>query len=75
MDALARHPTIRRENASITKATYTMPRYVAIGEVGNPQLIRVRRGEVAVHQILRRVRGSVGDRRAHARPSHDDFPS
>ena len=41
---------------------------VAGGEVGHPQLIRLRRRAVAVDQVMHRVRCGIGDRRAH---THD----
>src|SRR5208282_5979199 len=42
-----------------------------IGEVRYPQLIRPRRGEVPLHQVLRTLGQLVRDRRAHAPAAHD----
>jgi hypothetical protein len=43
-----RHPTMRRAKTSMTNATQTKPRQVAVRETRHPELIRSCRGEVSI---------------------------
>ena len=62
-------PTIRRENASSTAAQYTLPSSVGVlGDVGDPEAVRLGHREVAFDQVRAGCGSRVADRTAAVSP-------
>ena len=70
IELLTRQPTIRRAKTSVTKATYTKPCKIDVGESADPQLVRPLRPELKVDAVERAWCLRIGNRRAHDLAAH-----